>query len=157
MYFLWVDPWIRKLWYALVDSNLKVVDAWIILQQMSEANRIESFSRLIQIEKFFEDLVSRYDIKNIAIEKLFFTKFNQANAEFVYGVRAILISLFIKKNCNVLEYTPIELKKRITWNWKAEKILVQNFVKKLYGLKDLPEYADAADALGLAYLARNAR
>ncbi|MFZ5341761.1 MAG: crossover junction endodeoxyribonuclease RuvC [Patescibacteria group bacterium] len=81
---------------------------------MSEANRIESFSRLIQIEKFFEDLVSRYDIKNIAIEKLFFTKFNQANAEFVYGVRAILISLFIKKNCNVLEYTPIELKKRIT-------------------------------------------
>ena len=43
--------------------------------------------------------------------------------------------------------------KYITGNGKAEKILVQKTIMKLYKLQELPEYNDAADALGLAYLA----
>lgn len=155
MYFLWIDPGIRKLWYALIDKDLKIVDAWILLQQIAENDRIESFKRMLQIESFFVDLLSKYEIKNVWIEKLFFTKYNQANAEFVYAARGMLMWLFIKNECNIYEFTPIEMKKKITWNAKAEKILVQTFVMKLYWLKSLPEYEDAADALGLAYLVKN--
>ena len=35
----------------------------------------------------------------------------------------------------------------------TSKILVQKTIMKLYKLQELPEYNDAADALGLAYLA----
>ncbi len=87
------------------------------------------------------------------MEKLFFTKFNQNNAEFVYGIRAILIALCLKHKIEIKEYTPIEVKKCITGNSKAEKKLVQQCIMKIYNLKDFPEFNDAADALALAYIA----
>ena len=88
----------------------------------------------------------------VSIEKLFFTKFNQSNAEFVYGIRGALISLFLRYNIKIKEYTPIQLKKFITGNGKAEKMLVQRCIMQLYGLKEFPEFNDAADALALAYI-----
>lgn len=87
------------------------------------------------------------------MEQLFFTKFNQNNAEFVYGIRGILLSMALKYGAQIKEFTPIELKKYITGNGKAEKIFVQKTIMKLYKLNEMPIYNDAADALGLAYLA----
>ena len=89
----------------------------------------------------------------MCMEQLFFTKFNQNNAEFVYGIRAILITLCLKNKIKIKEITPIQLKKYITGNAKAEKRLVQHCIMKLYNLKECPEFNDAADALGLAYVA----
>jgi len=152
MYFLWIDPWIRKLWYWLIDDSLNIVDWWILLSELKKNERIESFERIKQIYDFFDELTDKYQIKNVWIEKLFFTEYNQANAEFVYWVRGVLIMLFLSKWVKIFEYTPIELKKNITWNGKAEKILVQQFIKRIFWLKDLPEFNDTADALGFAYL-----
>ena len=88
------------------------------------------------------------------MEKYFFTQYNQANAEFVYGARGILLSLALEKDCDIREFTPQEIKKRVTGNAKAGKMLVQKMVMKLYKLQDIPKYHDAADALGLAWLGR---
>jgi crossover junction endodeoxyribonuclease RuvC len=60
--------------------------------------------------------------------------------------------LFVKNKIAVKEFTPIQLKKAITWNGRADKIFVQKFIMKLYWLKDMPKYNDTADALGLAYM-----
>lgn len=152
--YLWIDPWIRKLWYALIDDNCKVIDAWILLQDKELPTRYDQFDRLYNIYSFFLEIFTKYQIKQVAIEKLFFTSWNQGNAEFVYGVRWSLIALAYEHNAGVLEYAPVELKKAITWNWHAGKPLVQSTIMKVLKLQSLPAYADAADALGLAYLAR---
>ena len=99
-------------------------------------------------------MLDRYDVEKVAMEKLFFTSYNQNNAEFVYAIRWWLMMLFLKKDIQIQEYTPIELKKFITWNGKAEKMLVQKTIRRFYNLQDIPEYNDAADALWLAYLAK---
>ena len=137
----------------MITDDLKIIDSGILLQKQVAPQREDQFERMIQIAKFFEELFAKFQIQTVAMEKLFFTKFNQNNAEFVYGVRAILITMAMKKGCRIKEFTPIELKKYITGNGKAEKLLVQKMTMKLYKLQDLPEYNDAADALGLAYLA----
>lgn len=152
--FLGVDPWVRKLWYALIEEDLSIVDAWILLQEKKNPSREDQFQRANQILEFFEELLNKYDIKKVAMEKLFFTSYNQSNAEFVYAIRWWLMMLFLRKNIQIQEYTPIELKKFITWNWKAEKMLVQKTIRRFYNLQDMPEYNDAADALWLAYLAK---
>lgn len=152
--FLWIDPWVRKLWYALIDDNLSIIDAWILLQEKKSPTRYDQFERANQILMFFEDMLKRYKIDKVAMEKLFFTDYNQSNAEFVYAIRWALMMLFLKNDIDVQEYTPIELKKFITWNWKADKMLVQRTIKRFYNLQDIPEYNDAADALGFAYLAK---
>ena len=152
--FLWVDPWVRKLGYALIDDDLNIIDAGILLQNKKSPTREDQFQRANQIIDFFEDLLKKYLIKRVAIEKLFFTNYNQGNAEFVYAIRWALMMMFIRKGIKVVEYTPIELKKFITWNGKADKMLVQKTIKKFYKLQDIPEYNDAADALWFAYLAK---
>lgn len=150
---LGIDPGVRKLWYSLIDKNLNINDAWILLLDQKWPQRLDQFTRILKIYEFFEDIVNNYEINKVWIEKLYFTKFNQSNAEFVYWIRWALISMFIKKEIKIIEYTPIQLKKYITWNSKANKILVQQIIMKIYWLEEMPEYDDAADALGLAYLA----
>lgn len=141
----------------MITDDLKIIDSGILLQKQVAPQREDQFERMIQIANFFEELFAKFQIQTVAMEKLFFTKFNQNNAEFVYGIRAILITMAMKKGCRIKEFAPIELKKYITGNGKAEKLLVQRMTMKLYKLQDLPEYNDAADALGLAYLAMRAK
>ena len=152
--YLGIDPWVRKLWYALIDDDLKIIDAGILLQSQKSPTREDQFKRANQILDFFENLLKQYDIEKVAMEKLFFTEYNQSNAEFVYAIRWALMMLFLRRNISVLEFTPIELKKFITWNGKADKMLVQKTIRRFYKLQDIPEYNDAADALWFAYLAK---
>lgn len=151
---LWIDPGVRKLWFALINRDLTILDAWILLQESKNVTREIYFHRIVEIVKFFRELLVKYPaIKTVSIEKLFFTASNQSNAEFVYGVRGALIALFVEHGCQIVELTPIELKKYVTGNGKAEKLLVQCIVMKLFHLENMPEYNDAADALGLAFVA----
>lgn len=150
---LWVDPWVRKLWYALVTKELNIVDSGILLLEEKHPTRDDQFLRIQKIYDFFEKFIKEHKVAIVSIEKLFFTKFNQSNAEFVYWVRGALISLFLRHGIQIKEYTPIQLKKFITGNGKAEKVLVQKCIMKLYNLKEFPEFNDAADALALAYIA----
>jgi crossover junction endodeoxyribonuclease RuvC len=151
--FLWIDPGVRKLWYALVDERLQIVDASIIVQEREQPTREDWFVRMSQMNDFFVELLQKHHIKAAAIEKLFFTSFNQNNAEFVYGLRGMLMVLLHKHHIPVYEYSPIELKKNITGNGKAGKKLIQTRIQSIYKLTHFPQFDDAADALGLAYLA----
>lgn len=154
MFFLWIDPWVRKLWYAIIDENMNIQDAWILLQDTKKPTREDYFSKICQIKIFFEKLLKKYKIKACGIEKLFFTRFNQANAEFVYGERGVLITMLLEHDIKVLEYSPIELKKNISGTGKATKNMMQLMIQKIFNLTEFPDFDDAADAIGLAYLAK---
>ena len=147
-----IDPWVRKLWYALVRENFEIADAGILLQEKKSPTRIDQFERMQKIYEFFSRMLTEVDIKLCVLEKLFFTSSNQTNAEFVYGIRWMLIALMLSKWIEIKEYAPIELKKFITGNGKADKLFVQKMIMKIYKLEALPKYNDAADALWLAYI-----
>ena len=167
---LGIDPWFRKLWYAIIDHNLNIVDGGILLQnklsskwqKTNESSEIlsnnplksskENWQRVHDIYIYFAKLVQEYDIKKVVIERLFFMEANKNNAERVYAVRWVLINLCMSEWIEVLELTPIQVKKYITWNGNAGKLLVQKIIQKIYKLEEMPEYNDTADALGLAYI-----
>ena len=150
--FLWVDPWIRKLWFAVIDKNKNIYELWAIINEL-DGWRKDNARRLYDISKFFDDMLEKYDINSVCIEKLFFTRFNQANAEFVYGVRWILLSKLFKRKINIIELSPNEIKKQTTWIWTASKENMQKTIKKIFELEEVPEPHDAADALAMAYIA----
>lgn len=150
MFFYWIDPGIRKLWFAIIDENLKIFDLWAIINEAE--NKKDNPRRLSDIDLFFAKIIEKYPPSWVCIEKLFFTRFNQANAEFVYWVRWILLSKFYQKKTKIIELTPKEIKKYITGTWLAKKELIQKTVKKIFKLKDLPKPHDAADALAMAFI-----
>lgn len=150
--FLWVDPGIRKLWFALTDANKQIFELGAIINEL-ESWRLDNARRLSEISKFFDDFLDKYQIKSVCMEKIFFTKFNQSNAEFVFAVRGILLAKFYEKKIKILELSPNQIKKYITWNGNASKETMQKTVQKLYSLKEIPQPHDAADALWMAYIA----
>lgn len=151
---LWIDPWIRKLGYALTDNDLIIKDAGILLLDDKAPTREYQYARMKQIYQFFVEMVEEHDITAVGVEKLFFTRFNQSNAEFVYGIRGALLMLFVEHDIQIFEWTPKELKKRVTGNGLAWKELVQSMVQRHFHLAQLPEPHDAADALGLCWMVK---
>jgi Holliday junction resolvasome RuvABC endonuclease subunit len=66
---------------------LTIIDAGILLQEKKSPTRADQFERVSQIFDFFEQLITSYPIDGVAIEQLFFSTYNQNNAEFVYAIR----------------------------------------------------------------------
>ena len=158
MIVLGIDPGVRKCGYAVVDfseSMPRILDAGIVLNEINtKIKRSDYYERMSQISIFFEELLNTYAINQVVVEKLFFTTHNQSNAEFVYGMRGICMMMIHRRGIPIAEYTPLQLKKTITWNGKASKELVQSVVVRLYHLTHVPEWDDAADALGLCRMWR---
>ena len=152
---LGIDPGIRKLWYALIQPDLTIIDAGVLLQHSKAPTRIDYFTKMREIQVYFAQMMDDHEITAIGMEKLYFTSSNQANAEFVYAARAMIRLLALERDIPVYEWTPNEIKKFITGNGKADKKLVEQFVMKLFRLSNVPKYHDTSDALGIAYLAKN--
>lgn len=56
-----------------------------------------------------------------------------------------------------MEYGPLQVKKSICGNGKAPKTQVQNALKMVFKLEEIPKPDDAADAIAIAYAASLAR
>lgn len=158
MIVLGIDPGVRKMGYALVQTSwsvLKIIDAGVIIDsdQHHIIDRQRYYHRIGEIYDFIVELVTRHHISKMAIEKLFFTLHNQNNAEFVYAVRWLVCMIAHRHWIQILEPTPIQLKKAITGNAKASKEFMIQMIMRLYHLTETPEYHDSADALALALYA----
>ena len=58
--YLGIDPWVRKLGYALIDDDLKIIDAGILLQDQKSPTREDQFNRANQIFDFFSEMLKKY-------------------------------------------------------------------------------------------------
>ena len=56
----------------------------------------------------------------------------------------------VEAGCELVEYTPAEVKRAVVGYGRAEKPQVQQMVKLLLGMAQLPAPHDAADALAVA-------
>jgi crossover junction endodeoxyribonuclease RuvC len=62
----------------------------------------------------------------------------------------VAILAAVESGCEVVEYTPAEIKRAIVGYGRAEKHQVQQMIKLLLGLSKAPSPHDAADALAIA-------
>lgn len=161
MIVLGIDPWVRKLGYALVSfagqwniwNNQKtILESGILLNDSPIQSRVDRYTKMQYIMEFFIELSAKYTVDTLGIERLYFTTSNQSNAEFVYWIRSSLIIHYLSIWAKLVEVDPVQIKKYISWNAKASKELVQRKIMQLYWLGSKPEYNDSADALGVAWL-----
>ncbi len=87
-----------------------------------------------------------------AVEKLYFST-NLKTGIDVAESRGVIIATLTKHNISLSEYTPLQVKKALCGNGKAEKKQIGRAVQLLFKLDTLPKPDDAADALGIAYVA----
>lgn len=150
MIVIWIDPWTTTIWYAVIEkinNTKKLLDYWII----KTTPKISIKDKIIEISKDLDFLIKQYYPNRIVIEKLFCVK-NIKTAIDVAQIRWVILYKFTKKNIEILEYTPLELKKAICSNWKANKLQLQNAIKIFFSLNEIPKPDDSADAIWLAYM-----
>ncbi|HNW15548.1 MAG TPA: crossover junction endodeoxyribonuclease RuvC [bacterium] len=92
------------------------------------------------IEEFKPDYLS--------LEDIFISK-NAQSALKLGHIRGAVMSASVVHGIPVFEYSPTRVKQSITGNGRAEKFQIQEMVKLLLKLKEIPQ-EDAADALAVA-------
>ena len=95
------------------------------------------------------ELVKGYRPDTVAIEELFFNT-NVTTAFTVGQARGVALLAAYKAGVEVAEYTPLQVKQAITSYGRAEKRQVQEMIKTLLKLREIPKPDDAADGLAIA-------
>ncbi len=145
---LGIDPGLATTGYGLIRENrdkLVFVDHGIICTSKNESSQ----NRLRTIYMNVKKLATDYKPRVIAIEKIFFSR-NRKTALPVSQARGIMLLAAAQLNIPVFEYSPADVKVAVTGYGSADKKQIQQMVKHLLRLTDIPKPDDAADALAIA-------
>ena len=105
--------------------------------------------RLQVIYRELTDIVTQWQPSTAAIEELFFSKNAKTALAVGHGRGAAMLAL-ANTNLPITEYKPLEVKQAITGHGGADKKQIQQMVKLLLNLDEIPRPDDAADALAIA-------
>lgn len=105
--------------------------------------------RLDHLHREVSELVRSFRPDAVAIEELFFNT-NVTTAVTVGQARGVAILAAYQRGVEVFEYTPLQIKQAISSYGRADKKQVQEMVRALLGLKEVPRPDDAADGLAIA-------
>lgn len=105
--------------------------------------------RLQVIYRELTALLDTWQPESSAIEELFFSKNAKTALAVGHGRGAAMLAL-ANAGLPIAEYKPLEVKQAITGHGGADKQQMQQMVKVLLSLAELPRPDDAADALAVA-------
>ena len=94
-------------------------------------------------------IVEGYRPDTVAVEELFFNT-NATTAITVGQARGVALLAAYRAGIEVAEYTPLQVKQAITSYGRADKRQVQEMVRVLLNLREIPRPDDAADGLAIA-------
>ncbi|MCA9343810.1 MAG: crossover junction endodeoxyribonuclease RuvC [Candidatus Nomurabacteria bacterium] len=148
MRILGIDPGTGIVGFGIIDvdsGNTKFVEAGVIRTPAHQ----EDSERLLTIYQDLKGIISQYKPDVMAVEKLFFIR-NITTAMSVSQARGVILLLGKQKKIQLNEYTPLQIKQAVTGYGKADKKQIQEMVKVILKLPQIPKPDDAADALAAA-------
>ncbi|MDO5713206.1 MAG: crossover junction endodeoxyribonuclease RuvC [Tissierellia bacterium] len=148
MRILGIDPGLAIMGFGIVDvigNKYKPVTYGVIRTK----SRTPMPNRLECLYNELTDIIEKWEPDEVAFEELFFNK-NVKTAIMVAQARGVEILASQKYGLKTYEYTPLQVKQGLIGYGRAEKRQVQEMVKILLHLKEIPKPDDAADALAVA-------
>jgi crossover junction endodeoxyribonuclease RuvC len=146
---LGIDPGTATTGYGLVrltdEGELQAVTFGVILTPPATAEQ----ERLRMLYGDLQELFSLHQPDCCAVEKLFFQR-NVSTAISVGQARGVVLLAAAQAGREVAEYTPNEVKQAVVGYGSADKRQVQEMVRTLLRLPEIPKPDDAADALAVA-------
>ena len=145
---LGIDPGLASTGWAVVDYEMSRYRcaAHGVIETVKDLSRGE---RLTLIYERLQKLIDTYKPAEAGMETLYFAK-NVTSALCVAEARGVLTLCLSLNSIPLFEYSPNCIKKSVSGTAKADKALVQQYVKLLLGLSEIPKPDHAADALATA-------
>ncbi|HLQ35077.1 MAG TPA: crossover junction endodeoxyribonuclease RuvC [Chloroflexota bacterium] len=146
MRILGIDPGTATTGYAFIDSPPdRALTYGVILTAAGEPLE----QRLLLIHRRLSELIAEFQPEACAVEELFFGK-NSRSAFSVAQARGAALLAAAQHGLAVEVYRPIQVKQAVAAYGAASKQQVQQMVRMLLGLTEIPRPDDAADALAIA-------
>jgi crossover junction endodeoxyribonuclease RuvC len=143
-----IDPGTGILGFGIIEASrgkIALVDAGVIRTPVKEDDAV----RLLTIYEELTELITQNKPQMMSVERLFFAR-NVTTAMTVAQARGVVLLCGQQAGLELHEYTPMQIKQATTGYGKADKKQMQEMVKVLLGLEEIPRPDDAADALAAA-------
>jgi crossover junction endodeoxyribonuclease RuvC len=148
MLVLGIDPGTIVAGYGLVnnaDGNLKMVAYGIV----KSSPHLSPPERLSKLYYGLKEVVEHYHPDVVAVEQPFVS--NNVSTAFIIGrAQAVAILVAANQDIPVFEYSPAKVKYAVSSYGASSKEQMQQMVRLQLNLAEIPEPADAADALAVA-------
>jgi crossover junction endodeoxyribonuclease RuvC len=148
MIILGIDPGYAITGFGLIKytgNNFTPIDYGMI----STPAGMAFHKRLVLVYDGLMKVIETYTPDAIAVEEIFFSKNTKTAINVGHG-RGVAILAAAKSGVDVFEYTPLQVKQAVVGFGRAEKKQVQQMIKVLLKLKEIPKPDDVADALAIA-------
>lgn len=146
---LGIDPGTGILGFGVIDvddrGKATLVDGGVIRTPAHQADS----DRLITIYDELHEIITELKPTVMSVEKLFFAQ-NVTTAMSVSQARGVVLLCGKQHGMELYEYTPLQIKMAITGYGKADKKQVQEMVRVILALDEVPKPDDAADAIAAA-------
>jgi crossover junction endodeoxyribonuclease RuvC len=148
MRILGIDPGTGILGFGIIDvdkGKARLVDAGVIRTSAKEEDAV----RLQTIFEELTSIIAELKPTDMSVEKLFFAQ-NVTTAMTVSQARGVVLLAGKQAGLDIYEYTPLQIKQALTGYGRAEKKQIQEMVRVILQLKEVPKPDDCADALAAA-------
>ena len=144
---LGIDPGTAILGYGVIqgEQDPVVLDYGVV----ETAPDLPMPTRLSVLFDHMTELLAQHRPDTVAVEQLFFAR-NVTTAIAVGQARGVALLAAYRAGVEVHEYTPLQVKQAITSYGRADKRQVQEMVRALLNLREIPRPDDAADGLAIA-------
>ena len=143
-----IDPGYAIMGWGIVDyvgNKFTTVDYGAITTDAE----MPTEKRLSIIYDELREIIDKYSPDEASVEKLFFNT-NTTTEITVAEDRGIALLVCEQNNVALNEYTPLQIKMGLVGYGRAEKKQVQEMVKLILNLNEVPKPDDTADALAAA-------
>lgn len=144
-----IDPGTGIMGFGVIDAapggKAVLVDGGVIRTPVHEDDAV----RLQTIYEELTDIITEAKCQAMSVEKLFFAQ-NVTTAMTVAQARGVVLLAGKQAGLEIAEYTPLQIKQALTGYGRADKKQMQEMVRVILGLKDIPKPDDCADALAAA-------
>lgn len=147
MFVLGVDPGLSRCGYGLVQAGRRhrAVMAGVVRTAATDAVP----DRLWQLRGDIRQLLTEHRPAVVAVERVLF-QVNVRTAIPVAQAAGVVMVEAVDAGCQVVEYSPNQIKQTVTGMGGADKDQVHRMVQTLLGLTQPLKPVDAADALAVA-------
>jgi len=146
---LGIDPGLTRCGFAVVDGRRAGAASAVSLGVIRTPATDPLPDRLAALRTEFTDLIAEFEPAVVAVEQVFF-QVNVRTAMSVGQASGLALAEASLAGCEVVQYTPNQVKDAVAGWGGADKAQVQKMVQARLQLSTLPRPADAADAAALA-------
>jgi len=148
MKILAIDPGFERIGIAVLEKEKG--KEYIVYSDCFKTLKSTPFNeRLFLIGEETRRIISKYKPKILSIETLLFNN-NQKTAMMVAEARGVMMYEATRKNLEIYEYTPLQIKIAVTGYGRATKSQVDVMVRQLVKIEKETKIDDEIDAIAIA-------